>query len=235
VGREGSDYHREIILPGSLRLLGPKRGERALDVGCGQGIFARTLAGAGSDVTGIDASPSLVEKARSYAGPARANYLCASAEQMIGIKDHEYDIVSAILCVQNMRDLPGVAIECARVIAPGGRMLWVVNHPCFRIPRQSSWGWDESKKMQYRRIDHYKSQIEIPIQMHPGKNKSETTTSFHRPIEELIGIPCRAGFVLSGIEEWCSTKNSEPGPSARSENRARREFPLFMALLFRAR
>jgi hypothetical protein len=37
---------------------------------------------------------------------------------------------------------------------------------------------------------------------------------------------------LSGIGEWYSHKESQPGPRAKAENRARKEFPLFLALLW---
>ena len=42
-----------------------------------------------------------------------------------------------------------------------------------------------------------------------------------------------AGLVLAGLQEWHSHKESQPGPRARAENRARREFPLFLGLLWR--
>jgi hypothetical protein len=39
--------------------------------------------------------------------------------------------------------------------------------------------------------------------------------------------------MLGGLQEWSSHKESQPGPRARAENRARKEFPLFLALLWR--
>ncbi len=203
---------------------------KALDIGCGQGVFARALAGAGAEVTGIDASPSLIEAARKY--DSRSRYLCLNAEDMQGLAPGSFDVVSAILCVQNMRHIDRVVHECARVLKPSGRMLWVMNHPCFRIPRQSSWGFDEARKLQYRRVDLYLSPAEIPIQMHPGRKGSESTISFHRSLSGILGYAFRAGLAVTGMEEWESHRSSEPGPRARAENRARKEFPLFLAALF---
>jgi hypothetical protein len=40
----------------------------------------------------------------------------------------------------------------------------------------------------------------------------------------------KAGFLVSRLEEWNSQKKSQPGPRADAENRARKEFPLFLAL-----
>ncbi|MCE9597218.1 MAG: class I SAM-dependent methyltransferase [Spirochaetia bacterium] len=218
-----------------LKLLTLRKDDRVLDLGCGQGVFARNLAKMGCDVTGVDASPSLIQSAIQHSKNSndRIKYVCLNAERLTGIKDSHFDALIAILTLQNMKDLPAVSRECARVMKPRGRMVWVINHPCLRIPRQSSWGWDEGKKMQYRRLDIYKSSAEIPIRMHPGKKDSEDTVSFHRSLSEMLGAAFEAGFVLNGMEEWCSNKKSAPGPRSRAEDRARNEFPLFAALSFR--
>lgn len=238
VGEAGSEYHREVIFDSAVRMLSPLRGERLLDIGCGQGVFARLLRGKGCIVTGVDASKSLIESARVYEKEkdsklGRIDYRCLDAASLDGLPDGQFDAASAILCIQNMGRLDLVARECSRVLSREGRMLWVINHPYFRIPRQSSWGFDDAKKMQYRRVDLYMSPLEIPIAMHPGKGSSEATVSFHRSMQEMCDVMRLAGFVLAGLEEWCSHKKSEPGPRAKAEDRARREFPLFMGLLWR--
>jgi len=233
IGERGSELYQAVVIPGALKLLAPKRGERVLDLGCGQGVFSRALAQAGCQVTGVDAAPTLIQKARTYPVKPPVRYLARDAAQIEDLG--EFDAASAILCVQNMEHLDVVSAAAAKVLKPGGRMLWVVNHPAFRIPRQSSWGNDEVTKIQYRRTDAYSSTLSIPIIMHPGKADSESTTSFHRSLQTLTGTGFSAGLVLAGIEEWYSHKESQPGPRARAENRARKEFPLFLALLWEKR
>ena len=132
-----------------------------------------------------------------------------------------------------MEHLEKVCASVSAVLKPGGRMLWVLNHPAFRIPRQTSWGFEGNPIVQYRRVDAYSSTIGVPIVMHPGKADSETTMSFHRSLETLTRMGFEAGLVLSGLGEWYSHKASQPGPRARAEDRARQEFPLFLALLWR--
>src|SRR4051794_4593093 len=61
VGDEGSEYQREVIIPGVMRMLGIKdRSERTamrvLDLACGQGVLCRKLTNAGCQVVGIDAA-----------------------------------------------------------------------------------------------------------------------------------------------------------------------------------
>ena len=233
IGERGSELYQAVVIPGALRLLAPKRGERVLDLGCGQGVFSRALAQAGCLVTGVDAAPTLIQKARTYPVKPPVRYLARDAAQIEDLG--EFDAASAILCVQNMEHLDVVSAAAAKVLKPGGRMLWVVNHPAFRIPRQTSWGNDQATKIQYRRIDAYSSTLSIPIIMHPGKADSEVTTSFHRSLQTLTGTGFGAGLRLAGIEEWYSHKESQPGPRAPAENRARKEFPLFLALLWEKR
>jgi SAM-dependent methyltransferase len=73
----GSDYYRyEFFGPAQLALCGEVRGLRVLDVGCGNGYFARALTRLGARVTGIDISPRMIEHARQQelAGPLGIDY-----------------------------------------------------------------------------------------------------------------------------------------------------------------
>lgn len=233
IGERGSDIYRTVVIPAALDLLKPGNGERVLDIGCGQGVFSRALSDAGAQVTGVDASRTLIATARKYPSRTPIRYLERDAVQIRDLGP--FDAISAILCIQNMEHLADVCSACAHVLRPGGRMVWVLNHPCFRIPRQSSWGHEEERKIQYRRLDAYASPLNIPIVMHPGKKDSESTISFHRSITDLTSAAFSAGLVVSGFQELVSDKQSEPGPRARAENRARKEFPLFLAMRFEKR
>src|SRR5688500_9850173 len=66
VGANGSDHHRTLAIPALLDLLGPRRGEHILDLGCGPGVLAPHLARAHARYTGIDASPKLIAFARRH-------------------------------------------------------------------------------------------------------------------------------------------------------------------------
>ncbi|SKB01500.1 Methyltransferase domain-containing protein [Prosthecobacter debontii] len=231
LGERGSELYQAVVIPQALDLLQPQRGEFILDLGCGQGVFSRAMADKGAKVTGVDAAPTLIAKARTYQSRTPIRYYDRDAAELGGLG--EFDAASAILCLQNMEHLDKVIAATAAVLKPGGRMLWVLNHPAFRIPRQTSWGHEEERKIQYRRVDAYSSTLGIPITMHPGKADSESTVSFHRSLETLTATGFAAGLSMVGLKEWYSHKESQPGPRARAENRARKEFPLFLAMLWR--
>lgn len=229
VGERGSDYHENVIIPGALKMLAPQKGEKILDVGCGQGVFCRELARAGAEVTGIDSSEKLIKAASSRSGNVK--YLVADAADLRIFPNGSFAAVSCIMAIQNMEPLGKIMAEMSRVLKAGGALLLVMNHPCFRIPRQSGWGIDEQRKLQYRRIDSYLTPQKIPIKMHPGAAPTLLTWTFHRPLSEYFKVLNSHGLAVSGLAEWASHRESKPGVSARMENRARAEIPMFLSLL----
>lgn len=227
VGEKGHYYHEHTVLPGSLKLLQLKKGDSLLDLGCGQGVLSRQLP-SDIDYVGIDASPSLVQEAKKR---SKKSFFVGDITKPLPIKHDPFSHAALILVLQNVEDHAAALANAAKHLKPGGKLLLVLNHPYFRIPRQSAWGIDESKKLQYRRVDTYMTSLKIPIQTNPGSGEqSSQTWSFHVPLSGYIQALSQAGFVIEKMEEWVSDKKST-GPKAKMENRSRLEFPLFLALL----
>ena len=107
-----------------VHTLGPRPGERWLDLACGVGSVAELAAGAGADVTGIDLSPRLVEvaKQRAAAGGFDIAYSVGDAEHLTGIDDLRFDVVVSSVGMIFAPDHDAVAHEIARVTRPGGRI-----------------------------------------------------------------------------------------------------------------
>jgi SAM-dependent methyltransferase len=231
VGAKGHYFHQQVILPNLLRLLELEKTPKAslLDLACGQGILARHLP-KGVKYLGIDSSASLIQSAKKYPLPQH-RYVVHDLSHPIDLPDRDFSHAACILAVQNLAH-PGSLFQTASAhLSKNAPFIIVLNHPCFRIPRQSSWGIDEQKKLQYRRIDRYKSPLKIPIQTQPSKQgASEETWSFHQPLSCYSAQLKQAGFAIDLIEEWCSDKKSA-GKTAAMENRSRLEFPLFMAIV----
>lgn len=229
VGESGSDYHQNIIIPKALEMLKPRKGEKILDIGCGQGVFCRRLADLGVFASGVDSSEELIKLARQRSSN-KIKFFLTDASDLSRLPE-TYDAATFILSLQNMENVNAVIKQASQVLNAGGRMLITLNHPCFRIPRQSGWGFDEKRKLQYRRVDSYMSEMKVPIKMHPGHDPEAITWSYHRPLSFYIRALCESGLLLKEMVELVSHRKSMPGERARAENRARDEIPLFLALL----
>ncbi len=226
--KEDGTYQKELILPNLLRLLELKKGEAVLDLACGQGFFSREFARAGANVTGVDISTELITIAKTKS-PKGIMYHVASADNLSSLRSHSFDKAVIVLAFQNIENVQGTLVECRRVLQEHGKIFIVLNHPAFRIPKASSWGFDEKLKVQYRRIDSYISESQERIQMHPSVRATDDyTLSFHRPLQFYFKAFIKAGFAVTRLEEWNSHKESEAGPRAATENRARKEIPLFL-------
>ena len=230
VDREDS-YQKSVILPGLLAIIKPSGSEVVLDIGCGTGFFSHAMARSVKKIIGIDPAPDMIAAAGKQRS-VNANFLVGDATKLPTLKER-FDLGLMIMMIQNVSDIKLAFSEASRSLLDNGRLVIVMNHPVFRIPRQSAWGWDEERKLQYRRIDGYMTENKIPIEMHPGTNKKMVTWSFHRPLSAYIQALSSAGFVVDEMQEWVSPRASDPGPRAKAEDRARKEFPLFLTIVAR--
>jgi len=226
---EEDSYQRKVILPNLLRLLDIRKEMKILDIACGQGFFTRAFFEAGAHAAGADISKELIAEAKKLS-PKAIPFHVAPADALTFAKKGEYDAATIVLAVQNIENIADVFKEAARVLTPGGPLFMVMMHPAFRIPRGSSWDFDEENRIQFRRVDRYLSQSRTELLVHPGKEKSPVTVSYHRSLQDLSKALAKAGFAITKIEEWISHKESQKGPRQQAENTARKEIPLFLML-----
>lgn len=229
VGLEGHYYHKHLILPRLGELMQIKPESKILDLACGQGIFGRQIPPS-VDYLGIDIAPSFIQAAKKDDPSSKHHYQTADITKPLSLAV-SFTHALIMLAIQNIEHPVKAFHNVSSALIQGGRLFIVMNHPCFRIPRQSDWGVDKEQKIQYRRINRYMSPLKIPIQANPGKGKqSVTTLSFHHPLSSYIQWLNEAGLSLIGMEEWCSPKESEGG-AAKMENLSRQEIPLFLLLI----
>lgn len=229
VVNDPDSYQVQVILPNVVRITAPKKGDRVLDLACGQGFFSHALAAQGATVTGIDISPELVSIAKKHAGHTE-EFFVSSADNLSKFKDKSFDSVVCVLAIQNIERMNETFREVGRILKNGGKFVLVINHPAFRIPGRTAWGFDEKANVQYRRVDGYMAESRTQIDMHPGKEVKEMTYSFHHPLQTYSKMLANSAFVIRRIEEWMSHKESEKGPRKSAEDKARNEIPLFMCL-----
>lgn len=222
-------YQAAVVLPNLLRMMNIQKKECVFDVACGQGFFSRAFFEAGAEVVASDISPELIAIAEK-SSPREIEFHASAAEQSDFIADGTIDKIAVVLAIQNIERVAPVMSMAARVLKKGGKIFLVLNHPAFRNPGKSDWGWDEAKRSQFRRVDEYMTERKHVVQMHPGALPSEVTFSFHRSLQLYVKHLSRVGFAITNLEEWVSHKKSNSGPRAAAENKARAEFPLFMCI-----
>lgn len=229
VGQKGQYYHEHVIIPNVLRLMKLNTTSSILDLGCGQGVLARYIP-KHIPYWGIDTSIGLINSAKSRDRNPLHHYVLGDATTPLNqIPKTDFSNCVLILSLQNMQHGKGAIEQASKHLLYNGNCIIVLNHPCFRIPRQTGWGIDETNKLQYRKIFRYLSPLEIPITMHPGNSNSPSTWTYHNSLSTLCLWLSQYGFIIHSIEEWSSDKESV-GRAGKMENRARSEIPLFMAI-----
>ncbi len=226
---DDDSFQSRVILPNLMRSMNLGKNQVVLDLACGQGFFSRVLAKSGAKVVASDISSELISLAKKHATPG-VEYHVSPADNIKFCADKSVDSILIVLALQNIHNADEVLKECARALKEKGSLFLVLNHPAFRAPKVSSWQWDEQEKVQYRRMDEYLSESKIEIDMNPGKRNSEKTISFHRSLQWYFKMFRKNGFGVIKCEEWISHREPTRGPRFAAEDKARKEFPLFLYL-----
>ena len=229
---DDDSYQTQVIAPNISRLMDLRAGQKVLDLACGSGFFSRIFASVvgPKNVVGVDIAERLISIARK--NNPELDFRVSPAHDISIFSPDTFDKVAIILAIQNIAEIKAMLAEIARVAKPDGAVYIVMNHPAFRIPKRSEWGFDEVKGQQYRRIEGYLRESKEDIDMKPGSSQgqdsSQITVSFHRPLQYYVKLFAAAGFVVTRLEEWISHKHSQSGPRQKEEDRMRSEIPLFL-------
>ncbi|MBI3525090.1 MAG: bifunctional 2-polyprenyl-6-hydroxyphenol methylase/3-demethylubiquinol 3-O-methyltransferase UbiG [Betaproteobacteria bacterium] len=100
-------------------------GKRVVDVGCGGGILAESMAQRGAKVTGIDLSEPALGVARLHLLESRqhVDYRLTSAEALAAESPGGFDIVTCMEMLEHVPDPASVVRACATLVKPGGRVF----------------------------------------------------------------------------------------------------------------
>jgi SAM-dependent methyltransferase len=192
---EGADpEYVEQILPIAVDLLAGYR--RVLDIGAGEGQVARLAVSGGAElVVGIDPTAAQVkEAARRGGGPVYAR----SGADALPFPDACFDAAVACLVFEHIEAVDAAIGEVARVLAPGGRFAFFLNHPLLQTPGS---GWIDDHVLdppeQYWRIgpylveDHSVEEVE----------KDVFIPFIHRPMSRYVNAMADAGLTLRRMLE----------------------------------
>ena len=227
VGIRGSPHHRKAAVPTVMRLAAPKSGELVVDVGCGQGVMAHHVSKAGARYLGVDASAAMIRFAKERR-QGEGQFEVGDARDLVGttsLQASSVNVALFVLSIQDMDPLSDVISSTARVLAPGGRVVIFMIHPAFRAPRGSGWGYDERRKLTYRRVERYLTPAAVPMKAYAEVSQAQrgATISFHRPLQAYVAALSAYGLVIDALEEIAD-------PVAHADKAGSSEIPLFLAL-----
>ena len=229
VGEHGSEHHRRLAIPAVLDLLAVQPDEHILDIGAGSGVLARSIVAGGARYVGVDVSARLLNHARRH-HRCYGRFIQADATCLAECRELErasFDGAVLLLSIQDMEPLDAVLRSAAWALRPGGRLVILMTHPCFRVPRQSGWGWDEGRRLRFRRVDRYLGELAVPMKPYGDGRASR---SFHRPLETYVNTLAACGLSIDQLREIATYRHAPGGPRSRADNLAFQEIPLFLGL-----
>jgi SAM-dependent methyltransferase len=192
---DGADpEYEEQILPTIRRHLAGA--QRVLDVGCGEGQVARLASALGAQtVVGVDPTWAQVDEAvRRGGGPAYGRAGAAA----LPFRDGAFDAAVACLVFEHIGELDEAIAEVARVLEPGGRFVFLLNHPLLQTPNS---GWIDDQILdppeQYWRIGPYLVEDETLEEVERGV----FIPFLHRPLSRYLNRLAEVGLVLRRMEE----------------------------------
>jgi len=112
----------------------PLAGKNALDVGCGGGILAESMAALGAVVTGIDASPAPLAVAKMHLKDSglQADYQIATAETFAAEHPGRFDVVTCLELLEHVPEPASVVSACQRLVKPGGDIIFATLNRNFK-------------------------------------------------------------------------------------------------------
>jgi SAM-dependent methyltransferase len=187
------EYEEQILPLAAEHLAGARR---VLDVGCGDGQVARVAARDGADlVVGVDPTwNQIVVAADRGGGPVFAR----AGATALPFPDATFDAVVVCLVFEHVRDIDGAFGEVARVLVPGGRFVFMLNHPLFQTPLS---GWIDDQVVdppeQYWRVGPYLNEVETVEEV----EKDIFIHFIHRPLGRYVNTLAAHGLVLEHLAE----------------------------------
>lgn len=99
---------------------------RAVDIGCGGGILAESMAAANASVTGIDMAdgPLSVARLHLHESGSDIDYRQSTAEDLAAAEAGEYDVVTCLEMLEHVPDPSQVIRSCAELARPGGHVFF---------------------------------------------------------------------------------------------------------------
>ena len=209
----------------SMRRLVPDlRDRRVMDLGCGYGWFCRWASEQGAaHVLGLDVSEKMLARARAADPDGRITYRRVDME-LLELPEASFDVAYSSLALHYIEDLGKVLTTVHRALAPGGHLIFSIEHPIYMAPTHPGWRVDADGRKTWP-IDKYS--VEGP---RTTDWLAKGVVKYHRTMGTTLNLLIRIGFALEHVEEWAPTDRQV---TARPEMAEELERPMFLLVAAR--
>jgi len=187
--------YEEQILPIAADLLAGY--DRILDVGTGEGQVARLVAASGTGVVVVGIDPTVAQLAVARERGGGPSYGRASVAAL-PFANETFDAVVACLVFEHVEAMDLGITEVARVLRPGGRFAFFLNHPLLQTPNS---GWIDDQVLdppeQYWRIGPYLVEDTSLEQVEAGV----FIPFVHRPLSRYVNAMADNGLLVRRMLE----------------------------------
>ncbi|MET0144703.1 MAG: class I SAM-dependent methyltransferase [Ilumatobacteraceae bacterium] len=193
---EGADpeYVEQILPLAAAELAGARR---ILDVGCGDGQVTRLAAALDGVRSAVGVDPTWNQIRVAGERGAAAGFVRGGAARL-PFRDGAFDAVVACLVFEHIDDLDAAIAEVARVLEPGGRFCFFLNHPLMQTPGS---GWIDDQVLdppeQYWRIGPYLPEAVTVEEVEVGVH----IRFVHRPLSRYVNTLIDHGLTLERMVE----------------------------------
>ncbi|MBV8492354.1 MAG: class I SAM-dependent methyltransferase [Alphaproteobacteria bacterium] len=208
----------------ALRAMLPElRGRRVLDLGCGYGWFCRWAREQGAaQVLGIDVSEKMLARARADTKDGAISYRLADMEEL-DLSPGSFELVYSSLALHYVENLDRLMAQVHQALAPGGSLVFSVEHPIFTAPSNPAWSGDTPGGRAWP-VDSY---------LNEGPRATDWLTKGvikqHRTMATYLNMLLRLGFALRRVEEWGPSDEQIAAHPQWADERQRPPFLLIAA------
>ncbi|GGP26496.1 class I SAM-dependent methyltransferase [Silvimonas amylolytica] len=182
--------------PAIRAMLPDLKGARVLDLGCGFGWATRWLREEGAVcVLGLDLSQNMIDRARSMTTDPGITYQIADLNTL-ALPEGAFDLVYSALTFHYVADFGQLIGAIRNTLAPGGRLVFTIEHPIFMASERAQWIKDEAGHRVW------------PVSAYAEEGERRTdwfvdgVIKYHRTLATTLNTLLGAGFQIRQVNEF---------------------------------
>lgn len=190
-------YNDFIEQPAIKSAISSLKGKTVLDLGCGNGQFAKYCLDNGAlKIIAVDISMNMIEQANKENKHDRIEYICSPIEDL-ELENQKFDLIISSLMAHYIENYAELIEKVASLLSTNGEFIFSTEHPIVTARKEmDNWIIDESGHKLHWGLDNYQEE---------GKREQhwyiDGVIKYHRTISTLINTLINSGLLLEKIIE----------------------------------